>query len=139
MKKFISGFLITLIAVTVQFTNAEIAVIVHPSNSDAIDADVVKRLFLGKQSSFASGAQAACFDQTEGSAVVTEFNKKVLDRSASQLKAYWAKLVFTGKGTPPKALPDDAAVIAAVASSPNGIGYVNTSSVNDSVKVIHTF
>ena len=139
MKNLIKLGSIALLACMAQLAAAEFAVIVNPANTDSLDIGVVKRLFLGKQSSFANGAQAVCFDQPEGSATVDEFNAKVLDRSASQLKAYWAKLVFTGKGTPPEALADDAAVIAAVSSNPNGIGYVNNASVDDSVKVLFTF
>ncbi len=74
-----------------------------------------------------------------GSDVHKEFAKKVLGKSSSQLKAYWAKLVFTGKGTPPKQINSDAEMIKLVAANPNLIGFVNAASVDDSVKVAATF
>ncbi|HEX5792604.1 MAG TPA: phosphate ABC transporter substrate-binding protein [Rheinheimera sp.] len=118
---------------------AEIAVVVHPSNANAVSSDELNRLFLGRASSFADGSKAIPLNQTEGQAARGEFDSKVLNRSAAQLKAYWSKLVFTGKGTPPKELSDDAAVKAAVAGDTSAIGYISSASVDGSVKVVSTF
>ncbi len=118
---------------------AEIAVIVNPANANAVSADDLNRLFLGRASSFADGSKATPLNLAEGQAARDEFDSKVLNRSAAQLKAYWSKLVFTGKGTPPKELADDAAVKAAVAADSSAIGYISSASVDGSVKVVATF
>lgn len=118
---------------------ADIAVVVHPSNANAVSGDDLSRLFLGRAASFADGSKATPLNLAEGSAAREEFDNKALSRSSSQLKAYWSKLVFTGKGTPPKELPDDAAVKAAVAADPGAIGYISSASVDSSVKVVVTF
>ena len=54
------------------------------------------------------------------------------------MKAYWSKLVFTGKGTPPAELANEAAVLSHVAANPDAIGYVDAASVDGSVKVVLT-
>lgn len=118
---------------------AEIAVIVHPSNSAAIDQAEITRLFTGRGASFAGGAKATPLNQAEAAAARADFDSKVLGKSSSQMKAYWSKLVFTGKGTPPKELADDGAVLAAVAADPSAIGYVDASKVDGSVKVVGKF
>lgn len=118
---------------------ADISVVVNPANANAVSSDDLSRLFLGRASSFADGAKATPLNLAEGLAAREEFDSKVLSRSASQLKAYWSKLVFTGKGTPPKELADDAAVKAAVASDASAIGYISSASVDASVKVVATF
>ncbi|WP_438862292.1 substrate-binding domain-containing protein [Neptunicella sp.] len=118
---------------------ADIAVIVHPSNADAMDANDISKIFLGKSSSFPGGSKAVPVNQGEDQAARTEFDDKVLNKSASQLKAYWSKLLFTGKGSPPQNQANDSEVIALVASNPNIIGYVDAAAVNDSVKVVATF
>lgn len=118
---------------------AEIAVVVHPSNSANIDQASVARIFLGKMKSFPDAGQAVPLNQSESNAATAEFNSKVLKKSGSQLKAYWSKLVFTGKGTPPKAIATDAEVIQLVSSNPNMIGYVDSSTVTADVKVIAKF
>jgi ABC-type phosphate transport system substrate-binding protein len=118
---------------------AEIAVVVHPSNAASLDASSLSRIFLGKMKSFPGGGQAVPVNQSEGSSATSEFNSKVLKKSGSQLKAYWSKLVFTGKGTPPKAIGSDAEVISLVSSNPNLIGYVDASAVTGDVKVVAKF
>ncbi|WP_240222906.1 phosphate ABC transporter substrate-binding protein [Rheinheimera hassiensis] len=118
---------------------ADIAVVVNPANANAVSADDLNRLFLGRASSFANGSKATPLNMAEGTAARDEFDSKVLNRSAAQLKAYWSKLVFTGKGTPPKELADDAAVKAAVAADSSAIGYISSGSVDSSVKVVASF
>jgi len=131
---------IALLVFSLSFaTQAEIAVIVNPANANAVSADDLNRLFLGRASSFSDGVKATPINIAEGQAARDEFDSKVLNRSSAQLKAYWSKLVFTGKGTPPKELADDAAVKAAVASDSSAIGYISSASVDGSVKVVATF
>jgi hypothetical protein len=67
------------------------------------------------------------------------FNEKILNKTSSQMKAYWSKLVFTGKGTPPKELLSDKEVIDLVSKNPNMIGYIQKESVTAAVKVVATF
>lgn len=117
---------------------AEVTVIVHPSNANNLDATAISYLFLGKSKAFPDGTQAIPVMQTGGS-TTDEFNDKVINKSASQLKAYWSKLLFTGQGTPPREVNSDADVMKLVADNPNIIGYVSSASLNDSVKAIASF
>ncbi|TMN45661.1 phosphate ABC transporter substrate-binding protein [Pseudoalteromonas sp. S2755] len=114
---------------------ADIAVIVNSANASAVDDGTIKKLFLGKSKSFADGRSATPVNQ-DGNAVFDEFNDKVIGKSSSQLNAHWSKLVFTGKGTPPKKLDSDQAVIDFVSSNAGAIGYIDASKVTDAVKVI---
>jgi ABC-type phosphate transport system substrate-binding protein len=124
----------------VSITNAEISVIVSPSNPNGtLDQATVGKIFLGKAKSFPDGTQAVPVDQDDGAAARDAFNSTVLGKSASQLKSYWSRLIFTGKGTPPKPSGNDAAVKAIVANNPNIIGYIDSSAVDASVKVVHKF
>ncbi|NMH61207.1 phosphate ABC transporter substrate-binding protein [Alteromonas ponticola] len=115
---------------------ANVVVIVNPANSNAVDNDSVKRIFLGKEKKFPGGESATPINQKGDAASRNQFDEQVLERNSSQISAYWSKLVFTGKGTPPKEVTDDAAAIAAVAADPSAISYVSAGSVTDAVKVI---
>ena len=114
-------------------TLAEVVVVVNPKNaSGAMTNDQAAQFFLGKSTSMTP------IDQPDGSPLRAEFYKKVADKDASQAKALWSKLVFTGKATMPKEVADNAAVKAAVAANPKAIGYINKSAVDASVKVVLT-
>jgi ABC-type phosphate transport system substrate-binding protein len=136
MKLFKTKLCVAVLGLASVVAQAEIAVVVHPSNAAAVDGTSLSRIFLGKAKNFSGGGQAVAINQAESSPITEEFNSKVLKKSGSQLKAYWSKLVFTGKGTPPKALSSDAEVISFVSSNPNSIGYVDAASVTGAVKVV---
>jgi ABC-type phosphate transport system substrate-binding protein len=117
--------------------NAEVVVIVNPKNPAAnMSAEQVAALYLGNATSFPDGGAAALADQPESAAIRGSFYEKATGRSAAQAKATWARLTFTGKGTPPKELKSDADVKAFVASDPKAIGYVDSSAVDGSVKAV---
>mgnify|MGYP003423130474 FL=1 len=116
---------------------AAVAIVAHPSNSvSGIRADDAQRIFLGKSGEFANGRRAVPVDQTPGTASRTKFMKAVIEKSEDELKGYWSKLMFSGKGQPPREVGDDAAVKAWVASNPDAIGYIDGKFVDGSVKVL---
>jgi hypothetical protein len=83
---------------------AEVAIIAHPSINETVSLDDLNRIFLGKAKALSSGHKIIPLNLVEGNATRKEFNNKVLRKTDSQLKAYWSKLIFTGKGQPPKEL-----------------------------------
>lgn len=112
---------------------AEVVVVVNPKAAESsMTKDQVAQFFLGKSSAMTP------VDQSEDSPQRAEFYKKVTDKDASQAKALWSKLVFTGKATMPKEVANSAAVKAAVAANPKAIGYMDKASVDASVKVVYT-
>ncbi|XQW85710.1 phosphate ABC transporter substrate-binding protein [Thalassotalea piscium] len=122
----------------ISFHASAVTVIVHPSNNTSASQSDLKKIFLGKSKSFPDGAPAVPLDLSSGE-VRTEFVTKVLSKSESQVKAYWSKRIFTGKGQPPKALDSEAEVIKLVSETPNLIGYVSDGAVTDAVKVLAKF
>lgn len=131
-------FLATALTVCSLNTFAEVAVIVNPANSNQLDANAIKKIYLGKSKSFDDGVKVNPVNQ-DGNSVADEFNDKVVGKSGSQLNAYWSKLVFTGKGTPPEKLSNDQAVIDFVSSNTDGIGYIDSAKITDNVKVVGKF
>lgn len=116
---------------------ADIVVVVHPSNTiDAISKEDSAKIFLGKLKSFTNGKSAIPLDQHEGAEERDSFYSKVARKSDSQLKSYWSRLIFTGKGQPPRSVSNSDAVKAAIAANPNMISYMSGSEVDGSVKVI---
>jgi ABC-type phosphate transport system substrate-binding protein len=93
-------------------------------------------LFLGRVSRYPNGAHAVPIDQAEGSIARDEFYAKVADKSAAQMKAYWSKIIFTGRGQPPKEVADGAELKRRIAENPDTIGYIDEKSVDDTVRVV---
>ena len=67
-----------------------------------------------------------------------QFYTKVTGKTGAQVKAAWSRLVFSGKGTPPKELGSSAEVKKFVAANADGIGYIEKSALDGSVKAVLT-
>lgn len=113
-------------------SSADIVVIVNPAFSGTVNTDELARLYTGRSSSLTA------FNLTESQALRADFDQKGVGRTSAQLKAYWSKLVFTGKGTPPREVSSEAEMLALIAGDVQSIGYISSGNVNDSVKVIMT-
>jgi ABC-type phosphate transport system substrate-binding protein len=103
---------------------------------DSISKSEAADIFLGKMKKLADGTQITVIEHKDGDPVKDEFYDKVVGKTTSQLKAYWAKLVFTGEGVPPKEYGGDKAILDHVSATPGAIGYVSDGSVDKSVKVL---
>ncbi|MGL1957117.1 MAG: phosphate ABC transporter substrate-binding protein [Colwellia sp.] len=140
IKKFYIKLLLSLfILLTSSVASAEVAVIVNIKNLSSISDSDVPRLFLGKLKKYSTGEAVTIINLKYKEAIRNEFEKKSLKKSASQVKAYWSKLMFSGKGKPPKEFASDKEVIAFVTANVNAIAYVDAKSVDDSVKVVKKY
>jgi ABC-type phosphate transport system substrate-binding protein len=107
----------------------DIVVIVNPASAP-LSKEQIADIYLARDGAWTP------IDQAAGSPIYTEFYKRATGRDAAQVKAIWSKILFTGRGVPPKQLPDSAAVKKAVAADPKAVGYIEKSAVDASVKVI---
>jgi ABC-type phosphate transport system substrate-binding protein len=111
--------------------SADVVIIVSAKNAKStMTKDEVADVYLGKDNSLAP------IDLPESAELRNEFYTKVTGKDASQVKAVWARLIFTGKATPPKSGDSPADVKSKVAASDKAIGYVDKSAVDASVKVV---
>ena len=118
--------------------HAEPIVVVVSASSPVskLDKEQIANLFLGKSSSYPDGSNAVPIEQTDGSAAHEEFHKTVTEKSASQLKSYWSKMIFSGKGTAPKEAASNSVLLKLLAGNPAMIAYIDKNAVDKSVKVV---
>jgi len=113
-----------------------VAVVSSTSAVTTLSKDQVTDIFLGKVSRFPDGTQAIPIDQTAGSPARDEFYATYAGKSPAQVKSHWARIIFTGRGQPPKAVPTNVEVRQIVAANPQAIGYIERSAVDSTVKVL---
>ncbi|HEY0801890.1 MAG TPA: hypothetical protein VGD54_13675 [Steroidobacteraceae bacterium] len=102
----------------------------------ALSKRQVADIFLGKSNHFPDGAQAVPIDQPEASNIREEFYKEVAGKSPAQLKAHWSKIIFTGRGQPPKIVLNSSAVKKLLSENLSAISYIEASEVDSTVKVL---
>lgn len=106
-----------------------IAVIASPSALPVTKSQLAK-IYLGR--SFARRP----VDLPEGNPLKATFYKVVADSDLAQVQASWARVMFTGRGEPPRELPNAEAVKKAVLADVNAIGYVDGAAVDSTVKAL---
>ena len=134
MKLYHSTLLaMTIAALMASSAQAELVVIVNPKSPAAsMTADEVANVYLGKDPSFAP------VDLPESAQARADFYKKVAGKDGAQVKALWARLVFTGKMRPPKEVASSSDALKFVAGNDRGIAYIDRSAVDSSVKAVLT-
>jgi ABC-type phosphate transport system substrate-binding protein len=116
---------------------ADVVVVVSAKSPvGALSKAQVEDLFLGKTIRFPDGALAVAIDQAEGSAVRNEFYDKIVGKSAAQIKAYWSKIIFTGRGQPPPSVSSAVEMIKRISADPAAVGYIDRGMLNDSVRAV---
>lgn len=116
---------------------ADVVVIVSARNSlKTLSGEQASDLFLGKSADFPNGQHAVPIDQSEGSPVRDAFYLKTSGKAPAQMKAHWARMLFTGRGQPPVESGDNAAIKRLVADNPNLVGYIDRSALDSSVRAV---
>lgn len=107
-------------------------VIVNAANPVAsMSRDELSRIFLKKTAAWGNGARVLPADLVASSRVRTRFSEAVHGKDTAAIKAYWQKMIFSGRGVPPAELASPAEVAAFVAANRGAIGYVAEDTVLD--------
>lgn len=115
---------------------SEVVVIVNSSVSvDSLSAAEVKDIYTGKMTKFSDGTKIKVVMLKTGS-MHDSFMNDVVGESPSKISNIWKKVIFTGKGKPPKIVKSAADMVKTVKSKSGAIGYADSSDDLTGVKVI---
>jgi ABC-type phosphate transport system substrate-binding protein len=130
-------FALLLLALPPAALGAEVVAVVSArSPVTSLSSGQVADIFLGKTSRFPDGTQAVPIDQDEDSPARERFYAQFTGKSPAQVKAHWSKIIFTGRGQPPRQVGTVAEVRRAIADNPRAIGYLDTAQLDSSVRVL---
>jgi ABC-type phosphate transport system substrate-binding protein len=115
---------------------ADVKVIANPSVAVAsVSAEELRGIFLATKTSLSDGARVEPVLE-KGGPTHESFLKEYVGKTDAALQNYYRSLVFTGKGSMPKAFGSDAEVAAYVAKTKGAIGYVSDGAGLAGVKVL---
>ncbi|MFQ3789929.1 phosphate ABC transporter substrate-binding protein [Halomonas sp. A29] len=93
-------------------------------------------IYLGRNSRFPGGQPAMPVDQRENSPAYVAFYRDYLGQTPTQIKMHWSRLIFTGRGQPPRSLADHQAMADFVAGQATAIGYVDEAYIDERLRVV---
>ncbi len=126
--------LITLLASPLQ---AGVVVIVNAENTvNDFNQRQLVDLYMGRDLYFPNGQMALRLDQSPDSKVRKNFYANLVGKTVAQVNAYWARLLFTGRASPPQVIRNSKDVLKAIRNNFNAVGYIDEKDLEDGVRVI---
>lgn len=129
--------ILLFIALLASPSQAGVVVIVNAENtaSDFSQRQLVD-LYMGRNLYFPNGQLALRLDQSPSSEIRRTFYESLVGKSVAQVNAYWARLLFTGRASPPQVIRTSKDLLQAIKNNPNAVGYIDEKELEDGVKVI---
>ena len=130
-------YLLTLLLILPTLASAELVIVTGSQSSIASLTDNEARQLFSGQLRNIGGQRIQPLDLPANDANRAHFYRSLTGRSPEQMRAYWTRLIFTGQGQPPREVSGHLELTSLVSSSPEYIGYLPASEVNDRVRVIY--
>lgn len=93
-------------------------------------------IFLGRNRHLTSGVTALPMDLPSTSLERAQFYSRLTGKGMSEINAYWARLILSGRASPPTVVHNQEEAIQMVIDKSGAVGYVARSKVVPSVKII---
>jgi ABC-type phosphate transport system substrate-binding protein len=135
MNKLVIGALLALALGTVARADGYKVVVNAANPAKKLSKAQVSAYFLKRSTAWDAGGTVQPVDLPDGP-VREKFCAEVLGKSAAAVKAYWTRLTFAGRDTPPAAKASDDEVLAFVRGNPGAIGYVSDAAGTSGVAVV---
>ncbi|ANQ83764.1 hypothetical protein dqs_0689 [Azoarcus olearius] len=101
----------------------------------ALSREEAEQLYLGRRTTLADGTPVSLVDLPAGAAR-DSFYQELTGKNPSQTRAYWSRLVFTGRALPPREAATVAEARDWIATRPGTIGYLPVGSPDDRLRVL---
>nr|WP_241664486.1 hypothetical protein [Ningiella ruwaisensis] len=119
-------------------TSDNLVVVVSTNNStSSLSKKDVIDIYMGRFNTFPNGDKAEPIDLSEGSAEKRVFYEQLVGKSERKVKAYWSRLLFSGRASPPLQANSPNEVKALLNESANAIAYIPQSDVTPEMKIVY--
>ncbi|MEI7843260.1 MAG: hypothetical protein WCI39_09530 [Gallionellaceae bacterium] len=136
MKKLFLTFLLFTLSTTAAYAEDIVVVVNQKNGVSKLSRDEVIDIFLGRNRQLSSGISALPLDLPASTAEREYFYSRLTGKSMNEINAYWARLIFSGRASPPTLVRSQEESIQMVIDNRSAIGYVARSKINAQVKVV---
>lgn len=132
----LAALVLALVLGTTAFAQDLVVIANRASTVETLSRAQALDIFLGRYRKLPSGATAMPLDLRDDAPERARFYLNLAHMDTALMQSYWARLVFSGKASPPFQVDDPLTAIELVATNPNAIAYVDRSLVSSRVKVV---
>ncbi|TGD75291.1 hypothetical protein E4634_04675 [Mangrovimicrobium sediminis] len=134
MSRVIVAIFLVLATFAAKPALAELVVIANPeSGVTELSQNEVINIYMGRYQKLSSGVIAFPVDLADAR---ERFYKRLVDKTIAEINSYWARLVFTGRASPPRQMGSREEVLETVASNRGALGYLDESEVSGNVLIV---
>lgn len=113
-----------------------VLVVSAKSTVDKLTLDDAVNIFMGRYRQLPTGIAAQPIDQPDTQPERALFYRLLVNKDLAEINAYWARLLFSGKTSPPRQAKSAAEVFDLLARQPGAIGYLERSQVDSRFRVV---
>jgi hypothetical protein len=134
MRNYIAVFA-TAIVLMATPAQAELVVIANlDSGIEQLSRNDVINIFMARYQKLPSGIIAFPIDLTIKKEA---FYRELVDKTLAEINSYWARLVFSGRGSPPRQMDVPEEVLQTVSDNRGALGYLDDAEVDDRVRIVY--
>jgi hypothetical protein len=101
-----------------------LVVVNQKSELTTLSQKQVMSLFLGRAQFLPTGSRVKTFDFPIDSTMRASFYQSLTGKNIADIDAYWARLRYSGRASPPMALKDGTAIMKKVSEQNAGLAYL---------------
>ena len=103
---------------------------------DKMSKDEVINVYMGRNRKLASGINAQPLDIETPLGEKANFYTVMVNKELSEISSYWARLLFSGQGSPPKQVATAEQALNIVSNSKGAIAYIDRKKIDKRVKIV---
>ncbi len=137
MRQFARKLLLILALGSGATWSGELVVVVSAkSGIDHLTRAELVNIYMGRYRALPDGRVAYPIDLPDNHPARAQFYRKLVGKELSEINAYWARLVFSGKTTPPRPASHVAEAVEWVGSREGAVAYMERNRLDERLKVV---
>jgi len=116
-----------------------VVVVAARQTTERLSREAVTNIFLGRYRALGAGQTAQPIDQPASSPLRSAFYRQLVNKDAASINAYWSRLYFSGRATPPLQTTRESEVIANLLRLPAAVAYIDRRQVDERMRIVFEF
>jgi len=122
-----------------QNANALVVVVNAKSRTSSLSKKELIDIYMGRFNKFPNGESVTPIDFSSGNSNREVFYELLVGKSERKINAYWSRLLFSGRATPPQKVNSTAEVASIIKNDINSLAYLFASDVQPGMKIVYEF
>lgn len=119
------------------YPSNDFVVIANPhSGVEKMSKDEVINVYMGRNRKLSSGVTAQPLDLENPLTEKANFYNIMVNKELSEISSYWARLMFSGQGSPPRQVASAEQAVELVGRLKGAIAYVDRKKIDKRVRVV---